>query len=229
MKKPQVRGEVTMVQLDKLQPNAWNPNKMAEHKIEAVRRGFLSVGWLAAQPLLVWGTDETGARRDTIIDGEHRWLCALDVGFVEGPAVVLDGLTEREAKQLTVLLDNTRGEFDRDKLAAVVGELGLPAIDLGFLEQEMADLRTRAAEQLKAAGDAAAEQMAKLEQQAAEAAAAEAATEKQRQADHRRRKEAEHVAPKATYSVLIECEDEADQREKLAECLGKGWSCRALI
>lgn len=130
-----VTGEVVLNLLETVQPNGWNPNRMTELQIASTREGLLQHGWLAAFALLVWGTDERGKRRDLIIDGEHRWRIATELGFTEGPMVFLDGLTEKQAKELTIELDNKRGAFDRVALRELIGDIGVSdglAFRLGF-------------------------------------------------------------------------------------------------
>jgi len=141
-----VRGEVEILPLALVTPNGWNPNEMTPALMASLEQGFVEDGWLVNQALLVWGTDETGQARNLIIDGEHRWLAANHVGLTEGPMVVLDGLTEVEAKALTVKLDQKRGSWDMDKLKALVQDLaaqsetGLNAASLGFGEEELMKL-----------------------------------------------------------------------------------------
>lgn len=134
----QVRGEVVSRKLDSVKPNPWNPNTMSEDMKESLLYGLKRDGWLASQALLVWGTDETGVRQDLIIDGEHRWIAATGEGLVKGPMVFLDGLTEVEAKALTIKMNQKRGEWNPEMLAGVVKELDLAletddlALDLGL-------------------------------------------------------------------------------------------------
>jgi hypothetical protein len=126
-----VRGEVVLRPLSSVRPNGYNPNVMDEAGYASLKHGLVADGWIAAQALLVWGTDETGARQDLIVDGEHRWRAATELGMREGPMVVLDGLTRREAMALTVKLDSRRGSFAEDRLAAVLREVGAgPDVEL---------------------------------------------------------------------------------------------------
>jgi hypothetical protein len=130
-----VVGQVVSAALKSVRPNGWNPNRMTEFEVGAFRAGLQRNGWLAAYALLVWRTDENGAKQNKIIDGEHRWKTALDVGFTSGPMVFLDGLTEAQAKELTVALDNQRGKFDAPALRDVIKSLGQDpglAFRLGF-------------------------------------------------------------------------------------------------
>jgi len=115
-----VVGEVVMRPLTDVKPNGYNPNRMTDFMKESLKQGLTSDGWLKSQALLIWGTDETGSRRDAIIDGEHRWTAATELGFPEGPMVFLDGVTESQAKALTIKMNQKRGEFDPIGLSELV-------------------------------------------------------------------------------------------------------------
>ena len=145
-KSAHLRGEVKILPLDSVEPNSWNPNVVPDHIKASIRQGFVSDGWLVSQALLIWGTDETGAKRNLIIDGEHRWQAAVDVGLKTGPMVVLDKLTEHDAKALTIKLNQKRGDWNIDALTHLLSELtdfddvSVAALDFGFAESEMVAL-----------------------------------------------------------------------------------------
>ena len=99
------------------------------------KAGFHKEGWLVSQALTVWRTDETGQERNVIIDGEQRWLCALDEGMLQGPMVYLDGITEVEARKLTVQLYTRRGSWTDEGLSLALQPIDLDvtdALDLGL-------------------------------------------------------------------------------------------------
>lgn len=137
-----VIGQVISLRLDAVQPNTWNPNEFTPELMKSLEYGLREDGWLASQAMLVWGSDDKGVQRNLIIDGEHRWLGARNVGFTEGPAVVLDGISEARAKALTVALDRKRGTFNDQKLAEVVKSIQFDgtydnlSMALGFGEEE---------------------------------------------------------------------------------------------
>jgi hypothetical protein len=116
---------------------------MAPHVYASLRHALEQDGWLASQSLLVWGTDDTGARRDLIIDGEHRWTVARELGFTHGPVVFLDGITEARAKALTIAMNNRRGEFDDALLAELVQSIQAEidaanlALDLALADDDL--------------------------------------------------------------------------------------------
>jgi len=123
-----------------LRPNAWNPNRMDDFmyqkELESIKRfGF-------AVPIVVRSTG-TGLE---IIDGEHRWRAAQELGLDQVPIWDLGLISDIDAKQLTIVLNETRGAADRDKLSALIQDLliseptpSLQAV-LPFSEEAFAEL-----------------------------------------------------------------------------------------
>lgn len=140
--KLRVVGSVVLILLDSVEPNGWNPNRLTKVQQAALKHGLQTEGWVASQSMLIWGSDEKKRKRNLIIDGEHRWSEARSLGFKQGPAVVLHGLTEAEAKAFTVKLDGRRGSFEWTRLAALVNDLQLSdaTLELGFSEAQIARL-----------------------------------------------------------------------------------------
>jgi hypothetical protein len=146
-KKPELRftgGEPVMVRLDSVRPNGWNPNTMSHFERQSIRFSFKRDGWMASMAMLVWGKDEHGEERNIIIDGEQRWTVGKQIGMEKGPAVFLDGITEAQAKALTIKLDQKRGHFDDQALGVLLRgiehslDLETRALDLGIQERELA-------------------------------------------------------------------------------------------
>lgn len=138
----QVVGEVVIDSLDKVQPNGWNPNRMTPEMKESLQYGMLNDGWLAAQALLIWETDEQDNEMMVIIDGEHRWTVATEMGLTEGPMVYLKGLTEAQAKALTIKMNQKRGDFVQEMLGELVRDIQNNiaddiVLDLGIPEEEL--------------------------------------------------------------------------------------------
>lgn len=141
------QGREATLLLASLRPNDWNPNRLTPRQYASLKYGLEKEGWYSSQKLLVWGTDNKGVLRNIIIDGENRWRAAREVGYEQGPAVVLDGLTEAQAKALTIKLDNKRGTFDNNLLSKLVQQLAEDgsdnlALELGFTDEEFVKLTT---------------------------------------------------------------------------------------
>jgi hypothetical protein len=138
-KAPRVVGKAAMTLLSKVEPNTWNPNRMTPFIRASLKHGLEEDGWLASQALLIWGTDQEGATKNVVIDGEHRLLVARELGFKDGPMVFLHKLTEAQAKALTVKMNQKRGAWDETALAELVRDIQFAegdgsnlALDLGF-------------------------------------------------------------------------------------------------
>jgi len=102
-----------------LRPNTWNPNRMDDFmyakELESIKRfGF-------AVPIIVRST-ATGLE---IVDGEHRWKAAVELGLSRIPIWDLGRLSDMDAKQLTIVLNETRGQPDKQLLAKLVQNLAV--------------------------------------------------------------------------------------------------------
>ena len=146
---PRTVGAVTLIDIESVEPNPWNPNRLDPSQYASLKHGIQHDGWVASQALLVWSTDKKGKRRMLIIDGEHRWKAARELGMTKVPAVLLERLGEAEAKALTIKLDAKRGEFEPTELGRLLREIqaarpgddaGALGLDLGFDASAMARL-----------------------------------------------------------------------------------------
>jgi hypothetical protein len=141
-----VVGEAVLTELKLVKPNGWNPNEMTPLQKQSLRQGLQEDGWIASQALLVWGKDEKGKAQNIIIDGEHRWHEAIALNMKSGPMVFLHGLTEAQAKALTVKLDNKRGKFNPLKLGTLLHSIeasfdsGIDALSFGFTDDDLAKI-----------------------------------------------------------------------------------------
>lgn len=124
---------VLWIDIDLIEPNPWNPNQMSgdmlEKEIESVHRfGFI---------------DPVTCRRlgdiYQLIDGEHRWsvakvhsgACVPDgkggytehIGMRQLPVSDLGVVDDHVAKQMTIVLNETRGEAEPKKMGLVLIDL----------------------------------------------------------------------------------------------------------
>lgn len=108
--------EMVYLRVADMVPNPWNPNKMDNEtyrkEIESIREfGFVD-------PVTV---RQAGDKYE-IIDGEHRWKGAAELGLIFIPAIVL-AANDEIAEQLTIVLNDLRGKPNEEKLAALVRDL----------------------------------------------------------------------------------------------------------
>lgn len=112
-----------------LRPNPWNPNRMDdfmfEKELESIRRfGFVV-------PVVIRITP----RGSEIIDGEHRWRAAKELRIDSIPVWNLGEISDTVAKQLTIVLNETKGKADKQLLSKLVQDLLVtePSLELGTL------------------------------------------------------------------------------------------------
>ena len=107
-------GTSAVVSRELIRPNAFNPNQMDDDtfrkEIESIRRfGFID-------PVTVREV-EGGFE---ILDGEHRWRAAGELDLPEIPITNLGTVDDSTAKQITVVLNELRGEPNREKLGTLL-------------------------------------------------------------------------------------------------------------
>jgi ParB-like chromosome segregation protein Spo0J len=132
---------VIFIPLDKLQKNAWNPNVMPPAEYEALRKDMKKVGPFGVGPLLVsparvfYGKPLSDlGQYCVIIDGEHRWLIAKELGWKDIRCEPQD-ITEEDAKAECYHRNREHGNLDPFKEA----NLFKTDLDTKMTQQEIAD------------------------------------------------------------------------------------------
>lgn len=108
------------VPVEDLHPNPWNPNVMDSRTYDAARESIRDYGFIDPVTVRPHRDFENGWE---IIDGEHRVRAAVDEGLETLDLVVLYGLSDAQAKKLTVVLNETRGRADPPLLGRLLAEL----------------------------------------------------------------------------------------------------------
>jgi ParB-like chromosome segregation protein Spo0J len=107
-----------VIEFSLVTPNPWNPNRMdAEtyHKELASLRKFGYVNPIIVRP--------AEGEAFQVIDGEHRLKGMQELGHRMAMMTIVDGLTDADAKQLTIVLNETRGKPDPKKLGDLLADL----------------------------------------------------------------------------------------------------------
>lgn len=120
---------VIVVPIDQIDPNPWNPNVQSAFTFEKEKESIETYGFIDP----VTGRQK-GDGRYEIIDGEHRWKAAKEVGLTELPfnVIVID---DARAKKLTIVLNELKGKPDTEILAALLGDIKLEmGDDVEFLK-----------------------------------------------------------------------------------------------
>ena len=129
------------VLVSQLHANPWNPNRMNERQSEALSESLEQFGQVA--PIVVRPHPDMDNQYQ-IIDGEHRFKKFDEFVYVN----VLHGLSDGEAKKLTIILNETHGQSDRSDLAALLveisndldGDLDMLKLGLPYLDDELPGL-----------------------------------------------------------------------------------------
>jgi ParB/RepB/Spo0J family partition protein len=108
--------ELMEIEVESLEPNPWNPNRMLEemyHKLKAYikREGLV-------EPIVV----RPKADGYQILGGYHRWTIAKELGYETVPCAVVD-LDDRRAKILSINLNEMKGQSVSSLLSQLVHDL----------------------------------------------------------------------------------------------------------
>jgi ParB/RepB/Spo0J family partition protein len=132
---------VIFIPLDKLQKNAWNPNVMPPAEYEALRKDMKIEGPWGVGPLLVSPAKfyyekplSDLSQYYVIVDGEHRWLVAKELGWKDIRCEVHD-ITEEDAKAECYHRNREHGNLDPFKEA----NLFKTDLDNKMTQQEIAN------------------------------------------------------------------------------------------
>ena len=97
--------------------NPWNPNQMDKKTLKAEKESIEKYGVVA--PIIV----RPLKNKYQIIDGEHRYIVCSELGYKLIPSVIIEGLKDKDAKKLTIILNETKGSNDKIELGKLLGEL----------------------------------------------------------------------------------------------------------
>lgn len=112
--------------------NPWNPNVQSEKMFS---KGIASVKEFGLMGSILV-REHVGLYE--ILDGEHRWRYAKELGYTEMDVDSLGEISDDRAKILTVLLNNLRGKDDIEKRAAIYESLNAGQLQLlPFTEEEI--------------------------------------------------------------------------------------------
>ncbi|HEY9704991.1 MAG TPA: ParB/RepB/Spo0J family partition protein [Allocoleopsis sp.] len=97
-------------------PNIWNPNVMDAQTYQALKESFTEFGDI--DPILVRDLGD----KYQIIDGEHRYKIAREIGLDKIQSIVID-VSDNQAKRLTQIMNRTKGKDDPEKLMNLLDSL----------------------------------------------------------------------------------------------------------
>jgi ParB/RepB/Spo0J family partition protein len=111
-------SEIVYVDIAKIHPNSYNPNVMNTEKFEALKDFCQTHGADKLDP--IWIRND-GLGKYEVIDGEHRWKAAKEVGWVRLRAFIIDMEVE-DATAFNVRKNRERGDLDAFKLGKVFSQ-----------------------------------------------------------------------------------------------------------
>ena len=118
--------EIRKVEAARLNPAAYNPRrklKPDDKDYEKLKRSIEEFGFV--EPV-VWN-QATGH----VVGGHQRLQVLLDMGETEVDCVVVDLDPQRE-KALNLALNRIQGDWDEEKLAALIGDLDASGFDVSY-------------------------------------------------------------------------------------------------
>lgn len=106
-------GKPRTVRADQLEPNPWNPNEQDSETFTKEQNSLRRFGFVV--PIVVRPHPD---KKDIwqIIDGEHRLKAGLELGMTEFPCFDIGPVSDFEAEQLTIILNELRGKPNEKKL-----------------------------------------------------------------------------------------------------------------
>jgi len=117
-------GEMTVLPMDLIEPNPWNPNEMTAEEFNMLSENIDEVDFL--DPILVVPIrKEDGSVRYRIVDGEHRFeqQRLMDRETIKCVVADPDKFDETTQKFQTVRMNKIRGSFSRKKFTQLVEDL----------------------------------------------------------------------------------------------------------
>ena len=121
---------VKKVSIDKITPNTWNPKPVDPPEMEYIKKSLQQNGY--ATPILV----RKKGKDYEIIDGQHRFLAAKELGYKELYIYDAGEVSDEEAKAMTIWMQ-TQVAFSEEELAPLVMELSDLKIELPYSELEI--------------------------------------------------------------------------------------------
>jgi len=104
-------------------PNDYNPNKTTDRQQKAINESLNHYDQLLE---IVVRPDPNNKGKYLIIDGEHRYHELDDEVYCN----VVHGLSDADAKKLTIIFNETRGQADKVELSQLLASIGEELDDL---------------------------------------------------------------------------------------------------
>ncbi len=114
--------EIVYASLTEIKPNEYNPNRQSDADFDLLKRSITEDGF--TQPIVAVRTVGEFAEEYpfTIVDGEHRWRAASELGMTEVPLAVVP-MSLEQARIATLRHNRARGSEDIELATEVLRDL----------------------------------------------------------------------------------------------------------
>lgn len=119
------------VDIQNIRPNPWNYNRQNPEMFKKEVLSLKKHGLIT--PIEVFRDPEDNDLF-IIINGEHRYRAAKELKYETIPCTILEGISEKEAKEIGVKLNEIKGDTDANLLSKILNSLD---IDEDTLIEEM--------------------------------------------------------------------------------------------
>ena len=122
---------IKVLDINSIKPSEFNPRiqlDIESEEFQKIKESIIEFGLV--EPLLV---NEVNM---SIIGGHQRYSVLKFLGYKEGPCVLINEPDEEREKALCVGLNKIKGEWDNDKLTALLNESGVNDSVTGFDKTE---------------------------------------------------------------------------------------------
>lgn len=111
-----IKTEIKKLQLSSLKEFPDNPQEVSQEKMALIKKNMREKGWYGEIPL-IWD--------NYIVSGNHRVMCAIDVGIIEQDCIVIidENYGWEQAKKDCIMFNTLHGEPDQDKLKDFIGNI----------------------------------------------------------------------------------------------------------
>lgn len=121
MTPPKATGTYELVKVADLVPNDWNPNRQSDYMYEKELASILKFGFVV--PVIIRMVKKGRKQFREIVDGEHRWRGAKELGYSSIPAYNLGNVSRETAMQMTIAFNEIKGRPEAHALADMLTEL----------------------------------------------------------------------------------------------------------
>ncbi|MCL2135746.1 MAG: ParB/RepB/Spo0J family partition protein [Candidatus Bathyarchaeota archaeon] len=107
------------IKLNQIKANSWNSNFLNEQEKEALKQCLIQAGPEKTLPIIIRPIPEKDHYCYEIIDGEHRWTIAKELGWEKLETIILQA-DDLQARAYCVSYNKWRGRFNWFKLHDII-------------------------------------------------------------------------------------------------------------